>query len=126
LKDPASHMSPPAFALLNKAVLDACDALDGVKDGLVEDPAQCRFDPRRLQCAGAGNEDAAACLTAPQVAAASRIYAPARNPRTGEVIFPGLAPGSELGWGALAGGHPQVAHYKGSGSVDEAASFTCR
>ena len=115
LKDPASRMSPATFALLNTAVLNACDALDGVKDGLVEDPAQCRFDAKRLQCA-AGNEDTAACLTAPQVAAANRIYAAARNPRTGDPIFPGLAPGSELGWGALAGGPEPfpiaVDHYK--------------
>src|SRR6185295_18312155 len=107
-------MSPTNFAVLNKAVLEACDALDGVKDGLVENPAQCRFDAKRLLCSG--NEEAAACLTAPQVEAANRIYAAARNPRTGDVIFPGLAPGSELGWGALAGGpeaFPIAAdHYK--------------
>jgi feruloyl esterase len=104
LRDPASHIPPAGFALLNKAVVDACDALDGVKDGLIEDPSQCRFDPKRLQCAGDGKDEAPGCLTKPQVDAVNRIYAAARNPRTGDVIFPGLAPGSELGWGALAGG----------------------
>jgi feruloyl esterase len=101
LKDPASFITPPQYALINKAVIDACDALDGVKDGLLENPAQCRFDPKVLQCAG---QEGPACLTAAQVAAVGRIYGPAKNPRTGAVIFPGLAPGSELGWGALAGG----------------------
>ena len=46
----------------------------------------------------------ATCLTAPQVDAARKIYGPARNPRTGAEIFPGLERGSEMGWGALAGG----------------------
>jgi feruloyl esterase len=42
-------------------------------------------------------------LTAPQVEAARKIYAPVKNSRTGEIIFPGMEPGSELGWAALAG-----------------------
>ena len=101
LKDPASFITPAQYALINKAVVDACDALDGVKDGALENPAQCRFDPKVLQCA---DQDGPTCLTKAQVAAVSRIYGPATNPRTGAVIFPGLAAGSELGWGALAGG----------------------
>jgi len=101
LKDPASFIAPAQYPLINKAVLDACDALDGVKDGVLENPAQCRFDPNVLQCA---DQAGPACLTNAQVAAVRRIYAPATNPRTGAVIFPGLAPGSELGWSALAGG----------------------
>src|SRR4029079_18219479 len=63
--------------------------------------AQCRFDPNVLQCA---DQAGPACLTNAQVVAGRRIYAAATNPRTGAVIFSGLAPGSELGWSALAGG----------------------
>ena len=44
------------------------------------------------------------CLTAPQVEAARKIYAGPTNPRTGEEIYSPLYPGSELGWGQLAGG----------------------
>jgi len=51
-----------------------------------------------------GRRRSGACLTAPQAEAARKIYGPAKNPRTGKEIFPGLAPGSELVWGALAGG----------------------
>ena len=87
---------------VHKAALDACDALDGVKDGVLEDPAHCRFDPKC--CNAPVRRRTRRCLTAPQVAAVSRIYAPATNPRTGRRDLPGLAPGSELGWGALAGG----------------------
>jgi feruloyl esterase len=98
LKDPASHIPPSKYPLINKA---GCDALDGVTDGVIENPARCRFDPKTLLCKG---EDSQACLTAPQVEAAKKIYGPAKTPRTGKAIFPGLAPGSELVWGALAGG----------------------
>jgi feruloyl esterase len=87
--------------VIHRAVLEACDALDGVKDGLIEDPQRCKFDPKVLLCKG---EDGADCLTAQQVEAARKIYAGPHNPRTGQQVFPGLAPGSELGWGPLAGG----------------------
>ena len=79
----------------------ACDARDGVPDGLIEDPGACRFDPASLQCQG---EETDACLTPAQVGAARKIYGAAVNPRTKASIFPGLPPGSELTWTALAGG----------------------
>jgi feruloyl esterase len=101
LKDPASYVPREKFAVIHKAVLEACDALDGVKDGVLEDPTRCRFDPAALQCRG---EEAAQCLTPPQVEAVRKIYGAVKNPRTGVEIFPGLEPGSELGWSALAGG----------------------
>ena len=101
LTDQAMHIPTGKLAALNKAALAACDARDGVADGLIEDPQRCRFDPGTLQCSGADTET---CLTAPQVEAARKIYAPTVNPRTKQEIFPGMAPGSELTWTALAGG----------------------
>jgi len=101
LKDPASYIPSAKYRLIHRAVLEACDARDGVKDGLLEDPTRCDFDPKALLCKGA---DDSSCLTAAQVAAAQRIYAAATNPRTGQVLFPSLVPGSELGWGVLGGG----------------------
>ena len=98
--DPASAIPPTKLAAIQKAALAACDALDGVKDGLIEDPRQCRFDPAVLACKG---DDASDCLTAPQVAALQKIYAGPKNPRTGEQIFPGYPPGTENapgGWSA--------------------------
>ena len=92
MKDPASAMPPPKFALLRQAALDACDANDGVKDGIISNPPACHFDPAVLQCKSA---DAADCLTAAQVAAVRAIYGGPRNPRTGAQIFPGFAVGSE-------------------------------
>src|SRR5205085_4110144 len=62
LKDPARVVPLAKTALLNRAVLAACDALDGVKGGFLSDPQECRFDPSTLLCRGT---DAADCLTAP-------------------------------------------------------------
>ena len=102
-KEEASRIPPAKFPIIHNAALDACDAADGVKDGIIEDPTRCKFDPRALECKG---PDGPACLTAPQVEAARRIYASVTNPRTNEEIFPGHEPGSELGWNTMAGAQP--------------------
>lgn len=87
----------PAIAA---AAVTACDAKDGLKDGVIADPPSCQFDPAVLACKGAENNE---CLTAPQIAAVKKIYGGPKNPRTGEQIFPGFAIGSEAGWtGMLA------------------------
>jgi feruloyl esterase len=106
LKDPASYIPPAKYPAIHKAVMEACDALDGVKDGVLEDPTRCHFDPGAIECKGADGPD---CLTSPQVEAARKIYTPARNPRTGEAIFPAMEPGSELVWATLAGGPKPIA-----------------
>src|SRR4029077_16336118 len=72
---------------------------DGVKDGVLEDPTQCKFNPASLTCKSG---DAPNCLTAAQVDAARKIYATVKNPRTGGEIFPGFQPGSENGWAVFA------------------------
>ena len=74
-----------------------------LKDGLIADPTRCHFDPQVIACTGA---DTSECLTPPQMETVKRILSPSRNPRTGEEIFPGLEPGSELGWATLAGPQP--------------------
>ena len=101
LSDPASRIPAEKFALLNRAALNACDAQDGVTDGVIESPRGCRFDPQVVMCK---DGDGADCLTKAQVEAAKKIYGPATNARTGEALFPGLPPGGELGWGPAAGG----------------------
>jgi feruloyl esterase len=95
LQDPASYIPPAKYPAVHQAVLNACDALDGLKDGLITDPTRCHFDPQVIACKDA---DDSTCLTAPQIETVKKILSPARNPRTGEEIFPGLEPGAELGW----------------------------
>jgi feruloyl esterase len=101
LKDKDSFIPTSKHAMIHQAVLAKCDALDGVKDGLIEDPTQCHFDPQSLQCRGA---DAPTCLTGAQVDAARVVMSPVKNRRTGELIFPGFEPGNELGWFRMLGG----------------------
>ena len=110
-QNPASRLLQPQRQLLHRAVVEACDALDGVKDGLLENPMRCTFDPAVLQCSGAANTAPstqpapqaeptslrAGCLSAPQVEAARLIYSGVKNHKTGREIG-GLLPGSELGW----------------------------
>ena len=103
-KTPASNIPRAKYALLRDAVLDACDMKDGVKDGVLENPAACAFDPQVLQCRAGQNEET--CLTPPQVEAARAIYAPAKHPVTGAPVLPGLAFGSEPGWNVAAAAQP--------------------
>jgi Tannase and feruloyl esterase len=100
-KDQASVIPVGKFAMIHRAVLDACDAVDGLKDGLIDDPTRCRFDPHVLECR---EGDAPTCLTAAQVAAARVVMSPAKNRKTGAEIFPGFEPGTELGWARMLSG----------------------
>jgi feruloyl esterase len=94
-RDPTSFVPAGKMAAVHRAVLEACDALDGVKDGVLEDPRRCAVNLKALQCKGAdGNE----CLTEPQIAGLGKVYAGARKPSTGEQIFPGYMAGGELEW----------------------------
>jgi len=80
------------LSLVTHAAVEACDALDGLKDGIIDDPRRCHFDPAKLACKGG---DEAGCLTAPQVDAVRKMYDGLKNPRTGEQIFTGWPRGSE-------------------------------
>jgi feruloyl esterase len=96
LKDAASTIPPAKYPLLHKAAVEACDAMDGVKDGIIGEPARCKFDPKVLECKDA---EGPACLTSAQVEAARKIYNPPTNPAIAR-----YEPGSELGWRTIAGG----------------------
>ena len=97
LKNPAMFMTPGKLATIHKAVMEQCDKLDGIQDGLLNDPRKCKFDPSLLLCKG---EDSDACLTQAQVDGAKLVYAPAKK-NDGTFIFPGKEPGSELVWTQL-------------------------
>jgi feruloyl esterase len=99
LKEAGSYIPPAKLPAIQKAALAACDSLDGLKDGLIEDPRVCHFDPGVLACKG---EDSPSCLIPPQLAALRKIYDGPRNPRTGAQIFPGYPPGTEAVPGAWA------------------------
>ena len=94
LQNEEARISASQLPLLHAAAVSACDAQDGVKDGLIQNPAACKFDPGVLQCRSVG---AANCLSATQVETARMIYSPITSARTKRVMT-GLLPGSELGW----------------------------
>jgi feruloyl esterase len=100
---PEAVIPPSKYPLLHRAALAACDARDGLADGIIDNPAACTFDPRALQC---GGQDEANCLTAAQVRSAQTMYAGAMHPATKARVLPGLAPGSELGWAVIGSPAP--------------------
>lgn len=102
-RDPASFIPASKYPMLHQAALTACDADDGLKDGLITDPMRCQFDPAAVACTGA---DGPSCLTPAQVVAARAIYAPVNDPKTGALVFAGLEPGSEMHWAGISGERP--------------------
>jgi feruloyl esterase len=101
MKDDAHRLPPPRLMASNKAYIEKCDETDGVKDGIVSDPEPCSYDPGIIQCKEGDQND---CLTVPQVEALRDIYGGTKNPRTGELVFPGFPPGSEQLLTALTSG----------------------
>lgn len=94
--DPHAWIPPRKLSAIQKAVLAKCDALDGVKDGVIGDPTKCHFNPEELLCKG---EETNECLTQPQIASMRTIYSGPRN-GMGEIIYPGATMGDETSWRA--------------------------
>ena len=78
-KDESARLTPAKAELVHDAVLGACDARDGVKDGVVDDPKSCSFNPAVLQCKGT---DDGSCLTPAQVNTVRMLYSPQVNAST--------------------------------------------
>jgi feruloyl esterase len=93
-KDPESNLTAALVPAINKAVLAACDTLDGAADGIVADPRACKWDPVALQCKASASAD---CLTPKQVAAVRAAYA-GYTTRAGKIAAFPLMRGSELDW----------------------------
>ena len=101
LKDPDTRIPKEKYPAIHRQVLAACDALDGLKDGLISDPRACHFDPQVMACKAA---DDASCLTPKQVQSVRTILGPFKSAGTGQEIFGTYQPGTELAWGLLIGG----------------------
>lgn len=99
LAAPGAYIPAAKLPAIEAAVLAACDAKDGVKDGILGHPPECGFQPRALLCAGSETD---ACLTAPQVAALEKIYAGPKDSK-GRQLIPGFPPGAETGPGGWQG-----------------------
>ncbi|HET7213154.1 MAG TPA: tannase/feruloyl esterase family alpha/beta hydrolase, partial [Terriglobia bacterium] len=93
--DPASYIPDKKLPAIAAAVNAACDAQDGVADGILNDPRQCHFEPSSLVCQGADSDK---CLTAAQATTLKKLYEGAHDSQ-GKEVYPGLVPGAELGDG---------------------------
>ncbi len=101
LKSPANGLTPEKLMALHKAFIGACDAKDGVTDGLVADPERCGFDPKVAECKSGDGPD---CLTPAQVETMRAVYGGVVDPASGKAVLPGFEPGSELQVGILLSG----------------------
>jgi feruloyl esterase len=93
-----SYIPSSKLPAIARAVNAACNAQDGVTDGVLNDPRQCKFDPASMLCK---EGDAETCLTAPQATTLTKLYAGAKDAH-GNKIFPGYVPGAEDGPGGWA------------------------
>jgi hypothetical protein len=86
-----SQIPESKLPTIQAAVIESCDTLDGLRDGIIANPTECRFDPEVLLCKGS---DPTLCLTQPQVTALKKYYAGPRS-ASGEQIAPSFSPGAE-------------------------------
>lgn len=90
------------MVLVADRVMAKCDTIDGLKDGLIDDPRKCDFNPARDVPACKRGADGSDCLTAAQAEAIAKVY---RGPMSnGKNIFPGFMPGSEAVMPGMFGG----------------------
>jgi feruloyl esterase len=89
-----ANLTAGKLATLAKSVMDKCDAVDGVKDGLIDDPRKCAFNATKDVPICKAGADSDACLTSAQAVAVQKVYDGPRN-SAGKQLFPGFMPGSE-------------------------------
>jgi feruloyl esterase len=100
----AARLTPAKLSLLSAKVMEKCDAVDGLKDGLIDDPRKCNFDAWHDVPACPSDADTAECLTPAQADAVMKVYSGPQS--SGKPIFPGYMPGSEAVVSAAFGGAP--------------------
>jgi feruloyl esterase len=102
-----ASLTAEKLALVAGKVMEKCDALDGVKDRLIDDPRKCSFDAHNDVAACAAGSDGANCLTSAQADAVMKVYSGPQG--NGKTIFPGYMPGSEAPVASARGGAPASA-----------------
>ena len=92
--DGKAILSPDQLPMIHQAALDACDAEDGLKDGIIQNPLACKWDPHSIVCKASAGKD---CLTKAQADVVQKIYDGATNSK-GEKLYAGMPRGSEDQW----------------------------
>ena len=90
----APLLSLPKRALIAERTLQACDALDGLRDGELTNPMACQFPLASLRCTAA---DGPECLTDTELRVATQVLGGPRNAR-GQALWAGPLPGAENEW----------------------------
>lgn len=88
----ATFLTPAKWALVHQDILAQCDTLDGVADGILEDPDLCAYRPENLQCSPGNSTN---CLTSPQVQTVRKVFTDLYG-ADGEIVFPRMNYGSEI------------------------------
>jgi hypothetical protein len=104
----AGAIAVEKLPLLASAVYKKCDALDGLEDGLIDDPRQCKFEPARDLPKCSGDIDGPACFTSAQIKALEKIYGGVTN-SSGRRIFPGEPLGAEIAAQGKSGWEQDIA-----------------
>jgi feruloyl esterase len=105
-------LSAEKLALVSKAIYAKCDGLDGLKDGLIDDPRACKFDPAKDVPSCRAGQGGADCLTPAEATTFTKIYGGVVS--GGKQVFPGYMVGSEVvtagrggapasNWGTIVG-----------------------
>jgi Tannase and feruloyl esterase len=93
--DLGNSISQTKLNAVTAATVKACDAIDGVVDGVIADPRKCNFDPHVLQCGKTGAPTEGACLTAAEADAVQQLWQGPRDPH-GKFLWYGLEPGASF------------------------------
>jgi Tannase and feruloyl esterase len=93
--DAGSPISETKLNAVTRAAVKACDAIDGVVDGVMADPRKCHFDPHVLECGKPGAPTDGTCLTDAEAHAVQQIWQGPRDP-DGKFLWYGLEPGASF------------------------------
>lgn len=89
-----TYLTPAEWSVVHKEIIRQCDAIDGAKDSLVEDPTLCQPILETLICAPNAS-NTTGCLTSAQVQTANKVFSPL-NGINGTLLYPRMQPGSEI------------------------------
>lgn len=91
--DPTYVPAGALWALIHQEIMSQCDDIDGIVDGIIEDPTLCQFRPEALQCPP-DTTNSTICLTSAQVGAVRAAITDYYGV-DGQLIYPRMQPGSE-------------------------------
>ncbi|PKS08036.1 hypothetical protein jhhlp_006648 [Lomentospora prolificans] len=99
--DDPRHIKVDLLEVIAAEAVKQCDGVDGVEDGIISEPGDCKVDLSALSCDRQGI-DQEKCLTDAQIDTANKVYGDFYSP-SGEFVWTGYNPGSEVQWNTVIG-----------------------